>query len=173
MFDPLALLFDHLVLYLLLCAHLLLHQLPLLLLLGLLLLRLDHLLKRVVLQVLLMAHHVHEVFLLLLLLLHVVCLPAHFVLNLATLHLQGSPLLLFDFKVDLFSKGFFLFFLALDCLSLLLLLHVSLFGNENIRGAFLGLIELLPCLYNAYAGLVIRSPYLLFFLLEECDPVRE
>ncbi len=144
MLDPLLLLLEHLVLDLLLRPVLLLHQLPLLLLLRLLLLRPDHLLQRVVLQVLLVPHHMHEVLLLLLLLLHGVCLTPDLLLHLPTLHLQSSPLFLFDFECDLSLEGLLVLLLLLDGLPLRLLLHVALPRYQDIRRPLLRLVELLP-----------------------------
>jgi hypothetical protein len=149
MLNPLRLLFDHLVLDLLLRPQLLLHQLPLLLLLRLLLLRTDHLLQRVILEGLLMTHNMHEIFLLLLLLFDGVGLTTDLIFYLAALDLKCSSLLLFDLEVDLFAECFFLLLLSLQSLSLVLLLHVSLSGNQYISGPLLGLIELLPCLFIA------------------------
>jgi hypothetical protein len=93
-------------------------------------------------------HNMHEIFLLLFFLLNGVGLAADLVFHLTTLYLKCSSLLLFDFEIDLFAECLFLFLLSLNGLALLLLLHVSLSGYQDISSSLLGFIELFPCLYG-------------------------
>ncbi len=159
MLEAFLLLADHLVLDLLLRAHLLLYQLTLLLLLSLHLLSLDHLLDGVVFDVLLLLDHVKEVALILLLLLNVFDLLPDLVLLVTARRLHIILHLFLDGAVLRLTKHLLFLFLALTLGSLLSDLHVALACLKDIGGALLGFIELFPSL-----GL---------FLLEQSNTVRK
>ncbi len=155
MFNPLGLLPEHLVLDLLLSSQLLLHQLSLLLLLGLQLLATNHLLQRVVLQMLLMFHHVHKVLLFTLLLFNVVNVSSDLFLHVSLISVNICSHLFLDRPVLRLSERLLLFLLTLYVCSLLRLLHVSLSRLQNVRRPLLRLVELLPRLhaYSLYVTL--------------------
>ena len=159
MLDPLLLLAHHLVLDLLLRAHLLLDELALLLLARLDLLTLDYLLERRVLHVLLVPHDLHEVTLLPLLQLHALHLATHLVLQVPPGHVHVLLVLLLGRTVLSLTELLFMILLSLPLDAFLLYLDVSLACDEYVVGAFLGLVELLP--------------RLLLLLLEQRDPIRQ
>lgn len=150
--DSLALLVEHLVFDLLLCAHLALLELALPLAHGLHLLSLDHLLQTVVLYLLLVLLDLQEVLLLPLLLLHVVDVPLDLILKVALGRIHVRPHLLLQVPVLHLAEGLLLFLLPLSLSTLGGLLEVALASTEDVIGAFLGLVEFLPGLLTVVSG---------------------
>lgn len=157
MLNPLVLLAHHLVLNLLLCAHLLLNELPLLLLTRLHLLALNDLLERAIFDLLLVAHNLQEVALLPLLHLHVIDFSPHLILEVAPCHIHVLLVHLLGGPVLSLAQLLLLLLLPLPLLALLLNLHVALASHQDVSRSFLSLVEFLP--------------RLLLLLLEQCDSI--
>jgi len=156
MLDALVLLPKHLVLNLLLGAHLSLHQVALPLVKGFSLLTLDHLLQRIVPYNLLVLLYLHEVFLLTLLHLKVVYIAFDFILKVSLRCINIHSDCLLSITVLLLPMVLFFLFLSVTFLSLSCNFQVTLACAEDIVGALFSFVEFFPCL-NYESELTVSS----------------